>query len=302
MVDFKLDGNYEHRVQSDIVFKLRCTKNGELAEVSFPVEAFLKGAHDEVKADVSYHHGNYTLTFFARVVGIYEMHIKVDNKWLYKDDDVMVSVVDQIAKKFADLIFELDGPILQGNLKVHRDTQLIIYVKAPNGNHKDIDESEIEVRVGQGHSLQKLHPRHIGTGTYEAIIAVDLPGFYPLDVFFEERTVLKEPVRIQWTTASDPKFTKAIQVPTIMVTVGEVSSFCIQSRNKNDLNNVVGGDLYEVRCDGPVEIKDLVVRDTLNGKYTVSWTPTASGVYDFHISLNGVPIGNSPVQVKAVKR
>jgi len=302
MVDFKLDGSYEHRVQSDVIFKLRCTKNGEIADVSYPVEAILKGAHEDIRGDVSYQPGNYTIQFFPRVVGMYEMHVKVNNQWLYKDEDVVISVVDSIAKKFVDLIFEVDGHVLQGNLKAGRETQLIVYAKSANGVPHDIDTSELEVRVGQGHSLQKLHPRHIDKGTYEFNFSVDLPGNYPIDVFFEERSVLKEPIRVQWTTASDPKNTKAIQVPTNMVTVGELTSFCIQSRNKNDLNNVCGGDLYEVSCDGPTELHDLVVKDSLNGKYMVSFTPKASGVYDFNISLNGIPIGNSPVSVKATKR
>jgi len=302
MVDFKLDGQFEHRVQSDVIFKLRCTKNGELADVNYPVEAILKGAHDEVRAEVSYHFGNYTLIFFPRVVGMYEMHVKVNNQWLYKDEDVVLSVVDQIGKKFVDLIFEVDGAVFQGNLKAGRETQLIVYVKSANGVPHDIDESELQVRVGQGNSLQKLRPRHIDKGSYDVNFAVDLPGFYLIDVFYEERSVLKEPIRVQWTTASDPKNTKAIQVPTNHVTVGQLASFCIQSRNKNDLNNVCGGDLYEVRCDGPAELKDLVVKDSQNGKYLVSFTPQASGIYEFHISLNGIPIGNSPVSVAAVKR
>jgi len=301
-VDFNLDGVHEHRVQSDVIFKLRCTKDKVLTEVNYPVEAFLKGAHDEVKADVSYHFGTYTLNFFPRVVGMYEMHVKVNNHWLYKDSDVVLNIVDQLAKKFVDLIFELDGAVLQGNLKAGNMTQLVIYSKTGSGVAHDIDLTELEVRVGQGSSLQKLRTRQIGTGAYDVDFRVDLPGFYMIDVLFEERSVLKEPVRVQFTTASDPKNTKACQVPTNMVTVGQEASFYIQSRNKNDLNNTCGGDLYEVHCDGPADLTDLVVRDSLNGKYMITFTPTETGVYDFNILLNGIPIGNSPVSISAVKR
>jgi len=284
------------------VFKLRCTKDGQPAEVNYPVEALLKGAHDEVRATVTYHYGVYTLSFHARVVGMYEMHVKVNNQWLYKDNDVLLSVVEQLSKKLVDVYFELDGSILQGNLKVGRNTTLIVLVRGPNSNPRDIDLAELEVRVGQGQNLQKLRPQRVDTGVYEADVIVTLPGFYQIDVFYEERTVLKESVRVQWTSFSDPNNTKACQVPTHMVTVGETATFHIQSRNKNDLNNTCGGDVYEVRCDGPADLPDLEVRDILNGKYIVSFTPEASGVYEFHISLNGVPIGNSPVNVAAVKR
>jgi len=301
-VDFKLEGVYEHKVQTDIVFKLRCTKVGQIVEVNYPVEAVLKGAHDEVRADVSYHFGVYTFTFFARVVGVYEMHVKVNKVWLYKDNDIILNVVDQLSKKHVDLIFEIDGPLLQGNLKAGHTTQLLVYSKLATTVPHDIDINELEVRVGQGHSLQKLRTHRIDRGRYEVDIVVDLPGFFPVDVFFEERSVLKEPVRIQFTSASDPKTTKACQLPTNHVTVGQNTSFHIQSRNKNDLNNTCGGDVYEVGCDGPAALTDLVVRDSLNGKYIVSFTPRETGIYEFKISLNGYSIGNSPVKISAVRR
>jgi len=244
----------------------------------------------------------YTITFFARVVGVYEMHVKVNKVWLYKDSDIVLNVVEHLAKKHVDLIFEIDGPILQGNLKAGHTTQLLIYSKLANTTQHDIDANELEVRIGQGHSLQKLHPHRIDRGRYEVDIVVDLPGFFPLDVFYEERSVLKEPVRIQFTTATDPKNTKAGQVPTNIVTVGQLISFNIQSRNKNDLNNTCGGDVYEVGCDGPAALTDLIIRDSLNGKYVVSFTPWETGVYVFNISLNGYAIGNSPVKISAARK
>jgi len=289
-------------VQTEVVFKLRCSKDGQTTDVDYPVEAFLKGVNDEVRAEVSHHFGVYIIKFHARAVGMYEMHVKVNNKWLYKDNDVVISIVENRAKKYVDLVFELDGPVLGGNLKTGNETHLIIYVKGPDGCLRDVDSSELEVRVGQSHTLQKLRTRRIGLGTFETDINVDLPGFYPIDVFFEERSVLKEPIRVQWISASDPKNTKACQIPTNMVTVGQQTSFYIQSRNKNDLNNTCGGDVFQVECNGPAELTDLVIRDTLNGKYVLTFSPLASGIYEFTITLNGVPIGNSPVKITAIRK
>jgi len=87
-----------------------------------------------------------------------------------------------------------------------------------------------------------------------------------------------------------------------MLTVGEEASFVIQSRNTNDLNNVTGGDVFDIKSDGPTQLPDLVIKDKGDGKYVVTFTPASSGVYEFHITLNGVPIGNSPVSVSAVRR
>jgi len=302
MTDFKLDGSYEHTVQSTVEFKLKCTRDGQPADVKYPVEAFLKGANDEIRGDVNYQFGEYHLSFHARTIGLFEMHVKVNNKWLYKDGDIVINIVEKQGKKHVDIIFEFGGSLLEGNLKVGRFYDLITYAKTIDGSGRDIDLRDLEIKFGFGQSLQHLKPKRIGNGTYQAEVTVELPGTYPLDMHFEGRTIIKETLQTRWTGASDPKNTKAIQVPTRMLTVGEEASFVIQSRNSNDLNNVTGGELFEVGSDGPTQLHDLVIRDKGDGKYQVCFTPLASGVYYFHISLNGVPIGNSPVNITAVRK
>jgi len=302
MTDFKLDGEYEHVVQSTIVFTLNCTRDGKPVDAKFPVEAFLKGAHDEIRGEVNYTFGKYTLQFHARTIGLYELHVKINNKWLYKDSDVIVNVTEKPSKKYVDLFFEFDGNLLHGNLKVGTMYDFLLYVKNVDGSGRDIDLSDLEIKFGYGSNFQRLKPKRIGNGTYHTETTVELPGVYPLDIHYEGKSVIKEVVQTRWTGTSDPKNTKAIQVPTRMLTVGEEASFVIQSRNKNDLNNVTGGDIFDIRSDGPTQLPDLVIRDKGDGKYVASFTPTASGVYQFHITLNGVPIGNSPVSVSAVRR
>jgi len=302
MCDFKLEGSYEHVVQSTIVFRLLCTRDGRPADVNYPVEALLKGAHDEVRGDVNYSFGVYELSFHARVVGIYELHVKINKQWLYKDGDVTLTVVEKLPGKYVDIVFDFDGNLLQGNLKVGTFYDLLLYAKNVDGTGRDIDLRDLEVKFGSGHSLQLLKPKRIGNGSYHCEATVELPGAFPLDIFFEGRSVIKQPVQTQWTAPSDPKTTKAVNVPKNMLTVGAEASFTIQTRNKNDLNNTSGGEVFDVRSDGPTEIPDLCVRDKSDGKYVVTFTPGASGVYSFHITLNGIPIGNSPVSVTAVRR
>jgi len=302
MVDFKLDGAYEHIVQKDIIFQLKVTKNGQPADVNFPVEAFLKGSHDEIRGEVHYTHGQYTLQFHGRTIGLYEMHVKVKDNWLYKDGDIIVSIIERPPQKYVELFFEFGGNLLEGNMRVGNFYDLVIYCKNLDGSGKDIDLTDLEVKFGYGQNFQHLKCKRIGTGTYHTECTAELPGVYPLDLHYEGRSVLKEVLQTKWTGASDPRNTKAIQVPTRMLIVGEEGHFFIQSRNSNDLNNTTGGDLYQVRSDGPTELPDLAIRDTKDGKYKLSFTPAASGVYSFHISLNGVPIGNSPVSITAVRK
>jgi hypothetical protein len=302
MTDFKLDGDYEHTVQDTIEFKIRCSRDGQPVDVKYPVEAFLKGAHDEIRGEVGYTFGEYNLRFHGRTIGLYEMHVKINNKWLYKDGDVMISITEKSAKKYVDIIFEFSGSLLEGNLKVGSFYDMIVHAKSKNGEGRDLDLRDLEIKFGHGQSFQLLKPKRIGPGTYHVEATVELPGAYPLDVHYEGRSVVKEVVQTRWTGASDAKNTKAIQVPTRLLTVGDEATFFIQSRNKNDLNNVTGGELFQVGSEGPTELQDLVIRDKGDGKYQVTFTPLASGVYYFHISLNGVPIGNSPVSITATRR
>jgi len=302
MTDFKLDGEYEHLVQSTVVFLLHCTRDGKPVDVKYPVEAFLKGAHDEIRGEVSYTFGKYTLQFHGRTIGLYEMHVKVNNKWLYKDGDIVVNITEKPSKKYVDLYFEFDGNLLGGNLKVGTMYDLLLYVKNVDGSGRDIDLRDLEIKFGYGSNFQRLKPKRIGNGSYHAETTVELAGVYPLDVHYEGKSVIKDVVQTRWTGNSDPQTTRAVQVPNRMLTVGEEASFIIQSRNKNDLNNVTGGEIFDIKSDGPSELPDLIIKDKGDGKYQVCFTPIASGVYSFHITLNGVKIGNSPVSVSAVRR
>lgn len=63
---------------------------------------------------------------------------------------------------------------------------------------------------------------------------------------------------------SDAKQTKAIQVPQKYETVGQVTTFQIQSRNVNGVNNTSGGDNYDVQAEGPSSLSDLLVRYSTN--------------------------------------
>ena len=61
-----------------------------------------------------------------------------------------------------------------------------------------------------------------------------------------------------------------------------------------------GGEKFEVGCSGPKGgVTGLVVRDELTGKYTVRFTLTVAGQYKFFISLKGIEIKGSPLQITA---
>jgi len=301
-LNFQLDGVYEHRVQTDVVFNLRVTKDGQPTDSKIPVEAWLKGISENIRGDVTFNNSNYRIVFFPGVVGKFELHIKVNNQWLYKDDDAIVNIVDRLSTHYVDVVFEVSGPGIHGGM-VGKETHIIIHTKDSTTNLVDPDTiSELEVRVGSGNLLQKIKPERVDKGYFKASYQVDTPGFYIIDVFYQGKSVLKEQPRAHFTSPACASNTKAVNLPKGFVTVGKPAQFVIQARNKNDLNATTGGDEFKVSCDGPSQIDDLVMHDTCDGKYTVSFTLPESGVYEFHISLNGSPIGNSPVKISGTRK
>jgi len=285
-----------------VVFNLKCrTADGQPADVDLKVEAWLKGITENIRGEVHYTRGNYRLTFFPGVIGKFELHIKVGNQWLYKDGDVTVSIVDRVSTHYVDLVFEVEGPGLNGG-QAGRTTHVIFTTKR-DGEPTDPDDfSELEVRVGSGPSLKKIKPSQVSTGKFKAEFDVETPGFYNIDVWYQDKSVLKEPQRAHFTTPASAKNTKATNVAKNFVVVGKTASFIIQARTKNDLNATSGGDIFDVACDGPAKLSDLLIRDTLDGKYEVTFTPPESGVYEFRITMNGEEIGNSPVKISATRK
>jgi len=236
------------------------------------------------------------------VVGVYELHVKVNGQWLYKDGDTTVSIVDKLSTLFSELMFELEGPALNGGL-VGQSTYVLFVVKDSHGDLVDVSHpNELEVRVGTPPRVEKYKPTRISKGTYRADFTIDLGGFYNIDLWYEDKSVLREAQKAQFTAAASAKNTKAVQVPKSYVPVGKEAKFQIQARNTNDLNVSTGGDTFQVGCEGPGQLTDLVILDTLDGKYDVTFTPTETGVYEFTIQLNGEDIGNSPVKVNATRR
>jgi len=301
-VDFQLDGTYEHKVQSDVVFNLRVNKDGQPADVDYPVEAWLKGISDNVRGEVKYTKGNYRLGFFPGTTGKFELHIKVNKQWLYKDGDVTVSIVDRVSQHYVDIVFEVRGPGLEGGL-VGKTTHIEFTTKDGHGDMVNPDDiHELEVRVGTVPNVQKIRPTHLDKGVFKATFEVDTPGFYNVDVWYQDKSVLKEPSRAHFTNPASARNTRATNVPKGFVTVGKETTFTIQARTKNDLNATSGGDVFDLSCDGPGKLSDLTVRDTLDGKYIVSFTPPESGVFEFKILLNGEEIGNSPVKISATRK
>jgi len=305
--NFNLEGMQEHRVQTDVIFKLKVVdETGAPADPKPPprVEATLAGTHDSFRGEVSYSPGCFTIKFFPGATGMFEMNVKVNGRTLYSGKDSVVNVTDGKLQHLVVFKFECEGTGFVGG-QIGEIMHVTIKPKEKDGSPKELGDdrlNDLELRVGSGTAMQKIKPHRINEATYLGEYKVETPGFYEVDVHFEGKSVLKHTERPYFTSPASPKNTKAVQVPKGMVTVGEKTSFTIQARNGNDLNIKSGGDVFKIACDGPGQLQDLVCKDQNNGQYEVSFTPPETGVYQFDITLNDMAIGNSPVKVIATRR
>jgi len=305
-VNFHLEGMEEHKVQSDVIFKIKLLdSNGNPADrPDLKIEAFLKGSNEQVRGEVKYGTCEYIIKFFVGSIGRYELNVTVNGKVLYTGTDATVRVVDKMSQHLSTFLFKCEGTGFVGGL-VGQIMHIVVKPTEKDGSKKQLTPSQLddlEIRIGNGPTAMKIKPHKIDDAAYLAEFKVDTPGFYEADVVFEGKSVLKQIERPFFTAPASAKHSKAVQVPKGMVTVGQQTSFIIQARNVNDLNIKTGGDVYNVKCEGPGELPDLTVRDQNDGQYLVSFTPLETGIYKFHITINDDPIGNSPAQVAATRR
>jgi len=277
---------------------LTVTKDGSPCEPTQEVVGWLKGVKEDIRGNVHKSFGLVRINFHVGTPGAYELHIEVNKKRLYEPS--IVKVVEQHAQHYEDFRFEITSEVFNGG---RVGSEYLVKIAARKDNQlKDINESDLFLRVGNPHELQVIPARRVGQGSYQCKFSAKVPGFHPIDVWYEGKSVIAKPERVHFISPSDAGQTKAVKVPTGYETVGQVTSFTIQSRNSSGVNNTSGGDNYDVASSGPSQLADLIIRDELDGKYTVSFTPTQTGTYVLDISLNGRPIGNSPVKITAIRK
>lgn len=78
------------------------------------------------------------------------------------------------------------------------------------------------------------------------------------------------------------------------VKVGEPSVWTITVKDVNGNGVLTGGAKVDVRVDGVAVDPQALVVDNGDGTYTATFTTTASGSYDVHVTVNGEELAASP--------
>lgn len=81
--------------------------------------------------------------------------------------------------------------------------------------------------------------------------------------------------------------------------VGQRSEFTIEARDAEGTKQTAGGEKFMVSVRGSSQVRAKVI-DKEDGTYTVEYKPSTSGTYSISVTLNGVPLPDSPLKVEVL--
>jgi len=296
----------EHVVQTNIEYILRVTdQNNKPCDTDQDIKAMLKGARNHYTAKVEKNpnqKGIIRLLFCPQDTGFYDLIIDVGIAHLYQPGDATVKITEfRKAQETIDIKYEISGPALGGGT-VNRETYLEINVTCYGKQH-DIEHNTLLLTMGSGNNLHKFKPKRESIGLYRATFQFSTPGFYTINCYQDDKSILTKPLEpVHFISEADASQTVVIQAPKNMQAIGQRVNLIIQGKSKAGINLVQGGENFDVGITGPGQVTDLEIRDNGDGRYSLSFTPTASGYFELEISLNGKPIGNSPLKILAGRK
>jgi len=172
-----------------------------------------------------------------------------------------------------------------------------IEIKDDDGNPIDCNIQKLQVEVSQGLKKQQGDCSRMGPGKYKAQFTPFGPGDMIISVNYGGNLVIQ--TTVTYNIGIDP--TKTIIVDSIRnALVGQQNTFVIQARGQTGQDMSTGGERFDVACSGPAGgVTGLVIRDELNGKYTVRFTLVKSGSFKIFVSLKGVDVVGSPMEIDA---
>eukprot|EP01125_Pyxidicula_operculata_P023132 TRINITY_DN9827_c0_g1_i1.p1 TRINITY_DN9827_c0_g1~~TRINITY_DN9827_c0_g1_i1.p1 ORF type:complete len:453 (-),score=111.98 TRINITY_DN9827_c0_g1_i1:25-1293(-) len=243
--------------------------------------------------------GHFTVSFRARSIGKYLLNFyvrgRMERRPIY-DAPVELQVIasDPIVK--TNTHFTVSGFGMQGG-KVGRPLFFDIVVRDEQGKFMDCDKERLVVHCSQGMKKTMGDVERVDLGKYRAQFVAPGPGEMIVTVEYGGQEVCKN--KAEFNHGIEASQTEVLNPPSAVL-VGQETNFTIQGRSKSgDIVNT-GGEKFDVACSGPSGgVTGLVVRDELNGKYTVRFKLTKPGQYKFFVSLHGVDLKNTPISVNA---
>eukprot|EP01128_Nolandella_sp_AFSM9_P010526 TRINITY_DN7298_c0_g1_i1.p1 TRINITY_DN7298_c0_g1~~TRINITY_DN7298_c0_g1_i1.p1 ORF type:complete len:429 (-),score=102.75 TRINITY_DN7298_c0_g1_i1:48-1334(-) len=306
MVHYSISGPETVKVQTMAEYTLYCRDDDKkLIDVPISIlDADIvqdKENGDESRGTVSStgEKGVFLITFRARFVGNYKLMLYVkgqlEKRPIYPGGlPLKVTPDDQLVKK--QLFFTVLGHGTYGGF-VGKKVTFDILVKDQDDTPTDIDHQRLAVFVSQGMKKDKGDVDKESVGKYVGSYKPFGPGELILLVKYGEQEVIQTTVMI--TSGVEAAKCEVIDAPT-GVAVNSPCVFKIQTKDSDGVNIPVGGEKFELGVSGPKGgTSGLVVRDELDGTYSVKFTLTIAGDYSFFLTLNKVSVGASPIKIQA---
>eukprot|EP01121_Diplochlamys_sp_Union-15-3_P015354 TRINITY_DN505_c0_g1_i2.p1 TRINITY_DN505_c0_g1~~TRINITY_DN505_c0_g1_i2.p1 ORF type:complete len:348 (-),score=86.44 TRINITY_DN505_c0_g1_i2:44-1087(-) len=193
----------------------------------------------------------------------------------------------------------LDGKGLQGG---QIDEEVTFQIKAldPKENKpKDIDGKKLSINV-DGPSVPKSTMSGSGSA-YTVTYSVKKGGDYFIDILYEGKSVLPQPVKVHFSAPSDPHHC-TINAPAT-AKANEKIFIKIYAKDSNGDPVKGGGEPFKINVNGPdpKSLSDLAIDNDGDDVYTLSCIlHVPRSTYTFSISLNGQPVGNSPFSINCL--
>jgi len=303
-VHYSLKGPQVAKVQSLVAYQLFCKdENQNLIEIDpeiLEAEITAIKQNETMKGQIAKERkGVFKISFRGRYVGEYTFNIFVrgalEKKPIFKEP-VPLQLIAGETIVTTEMFFSISGWGMHGGT-VGKPLAFEILVKDNQGHPLDCDTQKLLAVLMLGQRKLNGYSTRLAPGKYQAEFTPPAPGQYVVIIEYGGQEVCK--AGIEYSLSIDAYSTLVVDPPK-EVAIGQQNTFVIQAKGDGGENINTGGERFEVSSSGPAGgITGMVVRDELNGKYTVRFTCTKPGSFKFFILLKGIEIKGSPVQIVA---
>ncbi|KAF6019537.1 FLNA [Bugula neritina] len=150
----------------------------------------------------------------------------------------------------------------------------------------------------------QLAPKDLGKGKYEVSYIPTAPGIYTISIKLGGQAVPGAPFKpkiLESRKPSSQKKDSCEQASKVKVYGdGIVTGYCNQRCVFTVDCPTMNANMLDFSIDGPVSVQ-LAPKDLGNGKYEVSYIPTAPGIYTINIKLGGQAVPGAPFKPKILE-
>jgi len=162
----------------------------------------------------------------------------------------------------------------------------------------DVDITKLKVNLSQPGKSFSATLNEVSNGCFTASYTPQQDGEWTVTVLFNGQTVVTNKMVI---TGKSEGGQCVIQRAPRSVKINTPSTFIMQARDRMGTIVTNGGEIFKTSVSGPPGgIKDFRVMDEANGTYTVYYTFTKTGEYEFTITLRGKHVDGSPLSIKGM--